>query len=380
MSLEEVLARVIEKRTSSNDFNEEQTKQSVITPILRELGWDVDDADEVKMEYKVKKDKRKKIDYALFKVGKIPKVFIEAKRPGKVNYKAVKQLFQYAAEDRVPLLILTDGKNWDFYLGQVGGGPADQLFHQMELAIKEEIPEYIESLQRYLRRGRIVPRDSAVNAALKVYQETQEKKKTRDDIPLVWRKMLETSNQKLRDLLVKEIKKESEPKLKLADVKEEVDSFLKSLLSDSAPTTPRRRASQSITTSPSQPGNPVSTSSQSTASKKSKLVGFILDDERFETGSAKDTLAGILKKFQNHDPDFMERLAEKTVGRTRRLVARNRNDLYANPKFVEKSSLNLGNGWWLGHHLSTKDIQRQIETACEVARVEFGSQLKLIER
>ena len=103
MSLGKFLARVIEKRTSSNDFNEEQTKQSVITPILRELGWDVDDSDEVKMEYKVKKGKRKKIDYALFKAGRIPKVFIEAKRPGKANDKAVEQLFQYASEDRVPL-------------------------------------------------------------------------------------------------------------------------------------------------------------------------------------------------------------------------------------------------------------------------------------
>ena len=76
----------------------------------------------------------------------------------------------------------------------------------------------------------------------------------------------------------------------------------------------------------------------------------------------------------------MDHLANETVGTKNRLVAQNRKDLYTDSKFVEKSSLNLRNGWWLGHHLSTKDIQKKIETACEVAGVKFGSQLKLIER
>ena len=119
---------------------------------------------------------------------------------------------------------------------------------------------------------------------------------------------------------------------------------------------------------------------QSKADMRSKLVGFILDNERFETGSAKDTLAGILKSSKNRDPDFLERLAEKAVGRKNRLVARNPNDLYADPKRVEKSSLDLGNGWWLGHNLSTANIQKKIKTACEVAGMKFGTQLKLIER
>ena len=370
MSLEEVLKRVIERRTSSSYFNEEQTKQSIITPILRELGWDVDDSDEVKMEYKVKPGNRKKIDYALFKAGRIPKVFIEAKRPGKANNKAVQQLFRYAADDRVPLLILTDGKSWEFYLGHVGNDQADQLFHQMELSLKEEIPEYIESLERYLRRGRIVPRNSAVNAALNVYQEEQERKKTRDAIPGVWRNMLETPNRKLCDLLMKEIKSEFQPKLKLADLREAVDSFLKGqgLLSNAISAPSRSKSKKSA-----------STSLQPTSKPRSALIGFSLDGEDFNKKSAKETLAEILKEFQNRDPDFMERLAKEKVGTKNRLVARNRNDLYADPKFVEKASLDLGNGWWLGTSLSTERIRKHIQTACEVAGVKFGTELTLIE-
>ena len=41
--------------------------------------------------------------------------------------------------------------------------------------------------------------------------------------------------------------------------------------------------------------------------------------------------------------------------------------------------MDLGNGWWLGHNLSTGAIRKKIQVACEIAGVTFGSQLKLIE-
>ena len=175
---------------------------------------------------------------------------------------------------------------------------------------------------------------------------------------------------------------------------DDVEKFLKGLLSEAVSSTPRSRLSKPASISSRKPEigpstssrssvrerEPTSVSSQPTSKPQSSIVGFVLDGERFETGAAYRTLAEILKVFDRRAPDFMERLSEVTVGRKRRLVARIRNDLYANPKFVEKSSLNLGNGWWLGHHLSTKDIKKKIEIACEVAGIKFGSQLTLIER
>ena len=111
-----------------------------------------------------------------------------------------------------------------------------------------------------------------------------------------------------------------------------------------------------------------------------KIIGFILNNNQVETGASYRTLGEVLKAFDKLDPEFMERLASQTSGRTRRLVARKRNDLYTDrPDFAEKASMNLGNGWWLGHNLSTGDIRKRIITACEIAGVKFGSQLKLIE-
>lgn len=97
-----------------------------------------------------------------------------------------------------------------------------------------------------------------------------------------------------------------------------------------------------------------------------------------EIGVANRTLAEVLKEFQRRDAGFMTRLASRTVGRTRRLVAQNREDLYETENQRE-SSLDLENGWWLRTNISTKSVRRNIELACQVAGVRFGTQLTLIE-
>ena len=61
--------------------------------------------------------------------------------------------------------------------------------------------------------------------------------------------------------------------------------------------------------------------------------------------------------------------APKTIGTTRRTIARSKKDLH------HTSCLPLENGWWLGTSLSTDAIVRIIRRACEVARVNFDTQL-----
>ena len=99
-----------------------------------------------------------------------------------------------------------------------------------------------------------------------------------------------------------------------------------------------------------------------------------------ETGAAYRTLAEVLKEFHRRDPQFMGRFAAQTMGRKRPLVSGAPEDLYpGRPDLVEEMSLDLENGWWLGHNLSADTIRRRIKTACEIAGVKYGSQLKLIE-
>src|SRR5579859_2928291 len=58
-------------------MGEQNTKAALIEPMLRVLGWDVEDPDEVHREYK-QKSMDNPVDYALMLDGK-PALFVEAK-------------------------------------------------------------------------------------------------------------------------------------------------------------------------------------------------------------------------------------------------------------------------------------------------------------
>ncbi|HKX45882.1 MAG TPA: hypothetical protein VJP77_04220 [Planctomycetota bacterium] len=49
---------------ASRGLNEENTKATLIEPVLRALGWDVEDFEEVQREFRVNK-RNKSVDYAL---------------------------------------------------------------------------------------------------------------------------------------------------------------------------------------------------------------------------------------------------------------------------------------------------------------------------
>lgn len=114
--------------------------------------------------------------------------------------------------------------------------------------------------------------------------------------------------------------------------------------------------------------------------RNAQVIGFVLDGKRMETGAGNRTLAGILKEFQLRDSGFMERLSPKTQGRVRRLVARNKNDLYENLNFRGGYCLDMRNGWWIRTHLGRPEMEKFIKISCKIAGVKFGTELKLIER
>ena len=93
-------------------FDEANTKATAIEPILRGLGWDVVNPDEVRREYSVGS---RSVDYALFCDDTL-KVFIEAKRGGEPLERHQQQLLDYAFAEGVEIAILTNGATWWFYL------------------------------------------------------------------------------------------------------------------------------------------------------------------------------------------------------------------------------------------------------------------------
>ena len=359
MIFEQILKDATERIRSGLLKNEAQVKQAVVVPILRGLDWDDSNPAEFVPEFSAGSGK---VDFALCRMTDSPLVFIEAKRLDGADEKGVNQLFGYANNRGIPFLILTDGNIWDFYLSMAEGLPAERRFYRMELRREENIPEYIKFLESCLQKSHVVS-GKARREAERRHEDNLEKEKARKVIPKVWRALLEDPDEMLRDVLADAVESECGTKPELDDI----EAFLKTLSHSHTPRPTGKLPLRPPLDPPPQPRN-------------KKIIGFILDSEEVKTGVGNRTLAEVLKKFQLRDPAFMMRFASKTVGRTRRLVAENSNDLYQKIHLKDDHSLNLGNGWWLGINLSKTDIRKNIKIACEVAGVNFGTQLTLIEQ
>jgi len=164
--LEEILKKATERIHSAKLQNEAQTRQVVILPILRGLGWDDTNPSECFPEYPMSYPKYSKsypksgrVDYALCRTDTdppTPLVFIEAKGPGRIGEEGEDQLFHYAYyRQGVPLLVLTDGDIWHFYLTAAEGLPAERRFYRAVLSTVEKTAEYARSFDCFLSKKQV---------------------------------------------------------------------------------------------------------------------------------------------------------------------------------------------------------------------------------
>jgi len=97
------------------NLNEQDTKATLIEPILRALGWDLEDLDEVRREYKNRKSD-KPVDYALLLM-RTPKLFVEAKalHQDLSDRRWLNQIMGYAGVASVEWIALTNGDEFRLY-------------------------------------------------------------------------------------------------------------------------------------------------------------------------------------------------------------------------------------------------------------------------
>jgi len=132
--------------------NEASEIRSIINLILNDLGWNVPGC--IEFEFNVE---GVKADYALLDDNGVVKCFIEAKAEGDMNIYVHEKLFDYAVSvGQVPLLVLTDGVQWDFYLTV---NPIykkhENMFAHLNL-LSKNVPLLIESLSKYLNRDNVI--------------------------------------------------------------------------------------------------------------------------------------------------------------------------------------------------------------------------------
>ncbi|MGI9229519.1 MAG: type I restriction endonuclease [Gammaproteobacteria bacterium] len=123
------------KSIDASKLNESTAKTTMVMPILRALGWDTTDPDEVKLEYKVAQHLKGFADIALL-VQDSPLVLIETKSPQRSleteNHEA--QVLEYCQMTGVRMGVLTNGLEWRVYYLETGADKSTSLAETINLA------------------------------------------------------------------------------------------------------------------------------------------------------------------------------------------------------------------------------------------------------
>ncbi len=209
MGLEDVLAKARTELSPGNLGLETNVQVKVVRPILRSLGWDDADSSHLRAEFKTEYGR---VDEALLDEFGSPLVFVEAKKQGHLkdvtrHYKALRQIFRYARYREVPILLLTDGETWDFYLRRAPGPPAERRFLRLTLTEPVDIEQAASDLRTYLSRDAMLQGDSLRAARARLKRETARGKRRRD-IAAAWQRLLEAGDKSLRSLIADRVERE----------------------------------------------------------------------------------------------------------------------------------------------------------------------------
>jgi hypothetical protein len=122
-------------------IGEQDTKAALIVPVLRALGWDVEDLDEVKLEYR-RRTTDNPVDYALF-VSRTARLFVEAKALGAnlADPKWANQMLGYAMAAGVEWVALTDGNEYRIYNSHAAVPVEQKLFRRVLVADPATMPQ-----------------------------------------------------------------------------------------------------------------------------------------------------------------------------------------------------------------------------------------------
>lgn len=344
--------------------NEASVSQGIVLNLLGELGWDTFDVGAVSPEYSVK---GRRVDYALCYPRNRPKVFVEVKQVGKSTLDFEEQLSAYAYEEGVPLVVLTTGKEWNFYVPYGPGKFMDRRVYRIDL-LERSVDEVIHRLNRYLAFDGVKSGEFTANAQndLKEVLSFQEAKRT---LPLAWEKLLEEPAPDLVELVMQRL----ETMTGDAPQPEVVKAFLRGM-ANTSPTDaegngPRRRLHRD--TAPPQTRGPL----RNTQQDGHLYLNVLGQETHFSTHRSR--LLKVFELLHLRDNDFLNRFAAEAKPGKRPGVARNPKALYPGNELLAETRSNYAeipssNGWYIDVNRSASQMEIMIQKACQIANLRFG--------
>lgn len=346
--------------------NEASVSQGIVLRLLQALGWPTYDTQVVCPEYSLE---GRRVDYALCHPASKPIAFIEVKQIGQ-SAGAERQLFEYAFHIGVPLAILTDGQEWNFFLPAEQGDYTERRVYKLDI-VERDVSECVARLERYLRYAH-VSSGQAIAAAREDYKNISRNRQMFSSLPEAWSRLVSEEDDLLLELLADKVES-------LCGFKPDLDTvakFLREKVSLNSGIQERERTT-SITKPFSTPA-PINQKLQlKTGVQPNHSIGFTLAGKFYPCRNGREVLVEVFEALAVRDTSFLERFASRPKhGRTRRYLARSPAELYpGRPDLAAEHFSKLKSGWFVGTNVSRAQIERITEMACEVARLRFGQEL-----
>jgi hypothetical protein len=220
----------LRKKPQVSKFDETETKQGMILPLLHLLGWDVWDPDEVKSEYPVERKKAPeggKVDYCL-RIRGNSEVFLEVKRPGEDLEKHQEQLLDYSFREGADIAVLSNGIFWWFYLPRQRIHWKERKFYAIDI-FQQDTGEIAEKFTQLLSRNHVQSGEALQNAKF-IYEQLDRKKKISETLPKAWNKIITGGDSKLLDLVADTTESLCGFRPEIEDIKDMIVNFKEKLL------------------------------------------------------------------------------------------------------------------------------------------------------
>ena len=140
--LTQIAARIAQYKGTG--IGEQNTKAALIVPVLRSLEWDLENLEEVRLEYR-RRPSDKPVDYALL-LQRNPTLFVEAKALDEnlEDQKWANQIVSYAAVAGVEWVVLTNGDEYRMYNAHAPVPVEEKLFRTVR--VSENVDEAADAL------------------------------------------------------------------------------------------------------------------------------------------------------------------------------------------------------------------------------------------
>ncbi len=352
-----LIEQIRERLAQGAYANEAAISHGVVTPILNALGWDSADPHQLVPEFSLPGGR---VDFALFGLGHTPAIFIEVKAVGRA-VEGDRQLFEYAFHHGVQLCVLTDGREWSFYLPSGHGSYEDRRVYRLQL--DERKPEDSEPiLRKYLQRDR-VRNQSVFEDAQREHRIAAGRREAVALLPRAWAELLA----KPEDMLFEAVAERAEMMCGYRPDAAAVLSFLKTLKVTGKPTTvpdvvDAQHAQHAI---PTAIANRPATKPAPTRPLLDRSASFVLQGKIHAFENASLALVELLRILGSRDASLIGTLADAVRTTSRNLIAHTPVEVAPGRPHLQRAA-EFAPGWVVGLNIANRDKAKIMRAAADV--------------